>query len=59
MVMPGPPHPTQKFLKDETDPTKLYIIGKENYRSDRFIIDIEKTFWFCNLMNNFRKIVKI
>ena len=38
-----PPHHRQ-FLNNETDPNKLYIIGKEIYRRVRFILDIDKIF---------------
>ena len=49
---------TAIFLKNETDPNRLYIIGKGIYRRVRFILDIDKIFWFRDSMSDFREIVK-
>ena len=60
---PPPSHPTTnnfwRTLKDKTDPTKQYIIGKGIYRRVRFILDIEKIFWSRDFMSDFREIVEI
>ena len=45
-------------MKNETDPNKLYIIGKGIYRRVQFILDIDKIFRFQNFMSDFREIVK-
>ena len=47
-VVRGSP-PTPPVLKDETDPNKLYIIGKGIYERLGFILDIEKYFDFATL----------
>ena len=50
--------PTNKFLKDQTDPSKLYIIGKGIYHRSRFVLDIDKIFLFCDFKSDFCEIVK-
>ena len=51
-----PPPPTPPIvLKDQIYPNKLYIIGKGIYRRVRFILDIDKIFWFRDFMSNFRE----
>ena len=52
----APPPPQPITFKDKTYPNKLYIIGKEIYRRLRFILDIDKIFWFRDFMSNFREI---
>ena len=39
-------------------PNKLYIIAKGIYRRVRFILDIDKIFWFRDFMNNFGKMLR-
>ena len=53
----GMPHPQLPLIifKDETYPNKLYIAGKGIYRSVRFILDVDKTFWFRDFISNFRE----
>ena len=51
VVAPPPPPPPPDNFKGRNLP--LYIIGKGIYRRVRFILDIDKIFWFRDFMSNF------
>ena len=56
---PPPPPPPPIILKVQTHPNKPYINGKGIYWIVRFILDIDKIFWFHDFLSDFREIVEI
>ena len=50
---PPPPPPPDNFWRTKLTPTNCI-----SYRRVRFILDIDKVFWFCDFMINFRKMLR-